>query len=332
MNKKLLSALKYILFFAIGILLLWLTFRNQDFGNIISKIKNVHTGWLAAGIVVSCFAHLSRAVRWNMLIAPLGHKPKISNTFWAVCAGYFANLAIPRLGEIYRCGTLGNAEKIPFNELLGTVIVERIIDVLTVFAVMLIVAAMEFDLIGGFLNQTIISPLNQKMQHLASGTLWIILIGGGVLFYFLWRFISGSQKFKGITSKINNAVKGIFDGIKSVRKLKNVWLFLFHTVFIWAMYFFGSYFAFFALDATSALGVKEGLFVLVIAGLGMAAPVQGGIGAYHWIVSHGLMLYGISETEGIVYATMVHGYQTLLLIILGAVGTGILLAAKKKNA
>ncbi len=291
----------------------------------------MHKGWLLAGIVVSCFAHFSRAVRWKMLIEPLGHKPKISNTFWAVCAGYFANLAIPRLGEIYRCGTLGNAEKIPFNELLGTVIVERIIDVLTVFAVMLLVAAMEFDLIGGFLNETIISPLNEKIGHLASGALWVTLIGVGVLLYYGWKFISKSEKFKGVTAKINNTVKGILDGIKSVRKLKNGWLFLFHTVFIWAMYFLGSYFAFFALDSTSALGVKEGLFVLVIAGLGMAAPVQGGIGAYHWIVSHGLMLYNIPETEGIVYATMVHGYQTLLLIILGAIGTAVLLAAKKKN-
>ena len=291
----------------------------------------MHAGWVVIAVLVSILAHISRAMRWNMLIEPLGYKPKTIRTFWAVCAGYFANLALPKFGEISRCVTLSNAEKIPFNELLGTVIVERILDVIMLFLLLLIVAAMEFDLIGGFLNQTIFNPLAEKFQHLASGTLWVIIIAVVAVVYFGWKMISKTEKFKGIAIKIANLLKGVLDGIKSIRKLKNIPLFIFHTFFIWAMYFFASYFAFFALDSTSALGLKEGLFVLVIGGMGMAAPVQGGIGVYHWLVSHGLMLYNIPETEGIVYATLVHGYQTLLLIILGAIGLTILLLAAKKN-
>lgn len=331
MNKKFADALKYILFFGIGVLLLWLTFRNQNFSNILDKIKNVHLGWMILAIIASLFAHISRAIRWNMLIEPLGYKPKTVNTFWAVCAGYFANLAIPRLGEITRCGTLSNAEKIPFNELFGTVIVERIMDVLMLFIGLLIVTAMEFDLIGGFLNETIFHPITTKLQNLAGSKLWIVVIIAATVIYFLWKALSKTEKFKNIILKINNLIKGVVEGMISVRKLKSIPLFIFHTIWIWSMYFFASYLVFFALDSTAALGLKEGLVVLVIGGLGMTAPVQGGIGAYHWIVSHGLMLYNIPETDGIVYATLVHGYQTLLLILLGAIGMGILLMAAKKN-
>lgn len=290
-------------------------------------------GWIVLAIIVSVLAHVSRAVRWNMLIEPLGYKPRVVNTFWAVCAGYFANLAIPRLGEITRCGTLSKAEEIPFNELLGTVIVERIMDVLVLLIGLLLVAAMQFDVIGGFLTETILHPLAAKFQNIAGSMIWIIalvvLVGG----YFIWKLISKTEKFKGIAIKINNLIKGVIDGIKSVKNLKNIPLFIFHTLWIWSMYFFASYLVFFALDSTSHLSWQIGFVVLVIGGLGMTAPVQGGIGAYHWIVSHGLMLYGISETDGIVFATLVHGYQTLLLIVLGAIGFLILMmAAKKKPA
>ena len=323
MKKKVISVIKYALFLVAGIGMLWLTFRNQDFTQVIQKIENVHIGWLLASVVAAILAHLSRAIRWNMLITPLGYKPKLINTFWALCAGYFANLAVPRLGEITRCGMLTKAEQVPFNELFGTVIVERIMDVLMLFLLLLAVAALEFHLIGGFLYDTIAAPLMSKFQNLNLPLVAGALVIGiaAILTYFYFSKHSG--KSKAIFEKINLLLKGVVDGIKSIAKMKNKSLFIFHTLFIWVMYFF-------ALDSTSMLDAKAGLFILVIGGLGMSAPVQGGIGAFHFIVSRGLMLYGISETEGIVYATIVHGYQTILVLVLGAIGFFVLMATGRR--
>lgn len=331
MDKRITSAIKYITFFAIGIGMLWLTFRNQDFGSILQKIKHVHAGWLGLSVCIATLAHVSRTLRWNMMIEPLGYKPKFINTFWALCAGYFANLAIPRIGEITRCGLLSKAEDVPFNELLGTVIVERVMDVLMLLLCLLLVAVTQFDLIGGFLTENIFDPMGAKFENFTAPALWLIGFAALAVVFIGWKVLSRTEKFKGVMDKITLLLKGILDGVKSVSKVKNIPLFIFHTFFIWLMYFFSSYFCFFALDATSALDAKAGLFILVIGGIGMSAPVQGGIGAYHWIVSRGLMIYGIAETEGIVYATVVHGYQTVLVIVLGAIGFFVLMATGKKS-
>ncbi len=331
MNKKLLSFIKYALFLAIGIGMLWLTFRNQDFGQVIEKIKNVHLGWLLASVAVAALAHLSRTIRWNMLIQPLGYRPKLMNTFWALCAGYFANLAIPRIGEITRCGMLTKAEHIPFNELFGTVIVERLLDVIMLLLFLLLSAALEFHLIGSFLHENITAPLLLKLQQLQSPAFFIVLLIGAIAIVLLMRMAKKTGKLSSLMERVLLMIKGVVEGIKSVKKIQNKPLFIFHTLFIWVMYFFASYLCFFALDATSQLDIKAGLFILVIGGLGMSAPVQGGIGAYHFIVSRGLMLYGIAETEGIVYATIVHGYQTLLVIALGAIGFFVLMATSRKS-
>lgn len=330
MKNKIIPAIKYLLFLAIGIGMLWLTFRNQDFSLLAEKIKTLKINWLIAAFLVAILSHLSRAARWVMLIEPLGYKPKLSNTFWALCAGYFANLAIPRIGEITRCGLLTKAEKVPFNELLGTVIVERVMDVIMLFILLVAVAAMQYHLIGDFLQTNIIQPLAGKFQN---PVVLLVLVAGlvmmAVVVYFL--FFRKREKSNPMLEKITLLLKGVVDGVKSVSKLKNIPLFIFHTIFIWAMYFMATWLCFFTLDATSHLSAVAGLFILVAGGLGMSAPVQGGIGAFHYIVSRGLMLYGISETDGIIYATISHGYQTLLVIVLGAIGFFVLMATSRKS-
>jgi len=172
--------------------------------------------------------------------------------------------------------------------------------------------------------------LMSKFQNLNLPLVIGVLVVGIIAVFAYFYFSKHSGKSKAIFEKINLLLKGVADGIKSIAKMKNKSLFIFHTLFIWVMYFFASYLCFFALDSTSMLDAKAGLFILVIGGLGMSAPVQGGIGAFHFIVSRGLMLYGISETEGIVYATIVHGYQTILVIALGAIGFFVLIATGKR--
>lgn len=266
-----------------------------------------------------------------MLIEPLGYNPKLSHTFYSLLTGYFANFAIPRIGEITRCASLSKAEKIPFDKLIGTVITERIMDVLMLLVTILIAAIVEFDLIGNFLYEKLFQPLIEKIS--SSGSLTFYLIAGLIiiLLIVMIRYFFKSEKFKIISGKVKKLISGIGDGIKTIRNLKSFGWFAFHTVFMWILYFFCSYVCFFALDATSHLGVKEGLLVLVLGGIGMSAPVQGGIGAYHWLVSQGLMLFAISESDGKTFATMVHTYQVLVIVVLGLFSFIMLFLANKKQ-
>jgi uncharacterized protein (TIRG00374 family) len=288
--------------------------------------------WLGASVVIAIFAFISRGVRWIMLMEPLGYKPKLSNTMYALFLGYFANLAIPRIGEITRCGALSNVEDVPFNSLIGTVIVERVIDLIMLFLTIMLVAILEFDMLSSFLMEKIIQPLSANLDYknfvfLTGGVLIVIFL----LFFIARKFLFGKSSNSPLKLKIRKFLKEITAGLQSVLKMKNTGWFIFHTFFIWFLYFLMTWVCFFCLESTSHLDTNAGLFILVVGGLGMSAPVQGGIGAYHYIVSQGLQLFDVSSTDGIVYATLVHSTQTLLVIVLGLYGMLMLAIVRKKQ-
>ncbi|MEO5571677.1 MAG: lysylphosphatidylglycerol synthase transmembrane domain-containing protein [Bacteroidia bacterium] len=321
--------MKYFLLFAIGILLLWLTFRHENLHDVFVKIEHANFFYVAIAFVFGFVAFVLRSHRWNMLLKPMGFNPKLSNTCYALGIGYFANLAIPRIGEITRCGVLSKSENVPFEKLIGTVIIERVIDLIMLAFSMFVVAILEFDLLKNFLFDKIISPMKEKTDTNSSShfSMWLIvifliLIAGAV-------FVFRSQKAKSIKFKIRKLFLGVVDGLKTIFKMKNPGWFVFHTFFIWILYFLATYISFFSLESTSGLGVKEGIFVLVAGGLGMSAPVQGGIGAYHYIVSQSLMLFNVSSTDGIVYATLVHTNQTLLVVIIGIISLFLVFRVNK---
>ncbi len=330
MKKSLVSVLKYIIILGVGIGLLWLAFKGVSLKNTIDEMMQANFFWLLVSVTASLVAFLSRAIRWNMLIEPLGYKPALSNTSAALMIGYLANLAVPGLGEVTRCGTLNRVEKVPFNSLLGTVIIERIIDVLCLLACILLVAMTEYERLGSFLSKNIFNPAAAKFSALLNSPL-IILTLASVIVILLFLVLRKKNNSNSISSKIVKLLKGVVNGIDTVRKLRNPFYFLFHTVLIWVMYFLMSYTCFFALESTSGLDLHAGLFVLVVGGMGMSAPVQGGIGAYHLLVSQGLMLYGLTQDHGLVFATLMHTSQTLVVIILGAFAF-LYLFLKRKNA
>jgi len=328
-QSKVFSAIKYLLLFAIGVLLLWLTFRHEDLHDVFVKIEHANFFFVIIAFVFGFVAFVLRAHRWNMLLKPMGFNPKLSNACYALGIGYFANLAIPRIGEITRCGVLSKSENVPFEKLIGTVIIERVIDLIMLAFSMLLVAILEFDLLKNFLIDKIISPMTDKTDANGSShlSMWLILfllvlIAGTV-------FLFKSKKAENIKIKIKKLFLGVADGLKTIFKMKNPGWFVFHTFFIWVLYFLATYVTFFSLKATSGLGLKEGIFVLVAGGLGMSAPVQGGIGAYHYIVSQSLILFNISSTDGIVYATLAHTSQTLLVVIIGIVSLFLVFRTNK---
>lgn len=332
MNSKLFSFIKYILLLAVAFGLLAFAFRGTNVKAIFHEMLQAKISWLLLSVVLGVISFVVRAYRWNLLIESVGYSPPLKKTTYALMVGYFANLAFPRLGEVTRCGSLSKAESIPFSPLLGTVIVERVIDVISLLICLLLAAILEYKRLGNFLSNNIIHPMIEKCRQLMGSPVLIIaavVFIAGLSFAVIY-FIKRSKQ-KGKESKFVQLVKGLIDGLRSVVKLKRPWLFIFHSVFIWVLYFLGVYVCFFALPSTSHLGLSAALFLLVAGGLGMSAPVQGGIGAYHLLVSQGLMLYGLSQQDGLTFATLVHTLSLVLVVLFGIVSLLLLFSGNKKN-
>jgi len=319
MNSKVISVLKFLLLLAIAFGLLVFAFRGISLRSIVQEILKADVSWVLISLVPSIAALISRSYRWNLLIEPLGYRPKLTRTFYAVTIGYFANLAFPRLGEVTRCAALSKSESVPFNILLGTVIVERVVDVLTLILCLVLTAIIEANRLGTFLFGTIIDPTIEKAKQMLSSP---VLLAGLALVViaviFVARYFRIKSKKEKRESRIVHLIKGLVSGLKSIGQLKRPWLFVFHSILIWLLYFLSVYLCFSALPATRGLGLTAALFLLVAGGLGMSAPVQGGIGAYHLLVSQGLMLYGLSKQDGLAFATLVHTSQILMIILLGS--------------
>lgn len=330
-SSKLISAAKYILLLGIAVLLLVFAFRGINVNKVFSEMLKANMLWVLLSALMSVIALISRAYRWNLLIEPLGYSPSLKKTTYALMIGYFANLALPRLGEISRCGALSKSESIPFNKLLGTVIVERVIDVISLIICLLIAASIEYKRLGDFFNENIINPISGKFEQILKSPFSIaivIIILAGLLFTIIYFLRKAKQKES--ESKVVKLIRGLFDGVRSIANLKRPWLFIFHSFFIWLLYYFSVYIALFAFPFTDDLGPRAALFLLVAGGIAMSAPVQGGIGAYHLLVSQGLVLYGLSQEHGLTFATLIHGLQLLIIVVLG-IASMLLLFSGKKN-
>ncbi len=320
MKQGILKTLKFASFFLLGILIFWMVYRDQDFDHIKSVLSNkVNYFWIVVSLFLGLLSHISRTIRWNLMIEPLGRKPRMLNTFLAVMVGYLMNLALPRMGEISRCGVLARYEKISFTKLIGTVVIERLIDVLMLLILLLVVVLTQFGQVLEFLNNN--PEVNAKLQKVIFSP---VLIGGFlILFAVLWisrHKIRGSAFVKKIISFVGQFV----EGLKSIQKMKNKGAFIFHSVFIWVLYFLMLYCVFFSFGFTSHLTPLAGLTVFVFGSFGMVAPVQGGIGAWHFMVIEALALYGVDRADGKVFALLAHGSTTIMLIVLGLIGLLVL--------
>jgi hypothetical protein len=249
--------------------------------------------------------------------------------------GYLSNYALPRLGEVTRCVTLGRREKIPVDALIGTVIVERMIDVLMLFLIMLVLLISWAEKFGTFFSQQVFYPLREKVTEAFGGTwqFWS-LVAGGLLLLALLVYLQRKRLARFILfRKLRDFVSGISDGLRTIYKMERKLEFILHSVLIWVFYILMTWMVVFSLEETSGLTIIDGMFLLVIGGLGMAAPVTAGFGAYHWITSRGLMfVYGFSLEEGTAYAILAHESNSLLTILMGTLSYLLLmlLGTKKK--
>lgn len=330
-KTNLTDVIRFIILLGVAVVLLVFAFKGISFRIILNQVLKAKLIWVLLSFFISAVAHLSRAVRWNLLIEPLGYRPPLRKTFYSVMTGYLANLAFPRLGEITRCGSLNKAANVPFNVLLGTVIAERIIDVVSLLICLLITTVIEFKRLGDFLNTSILQPVLQKLKVIASSPLMIpALIILLMILFFSIRYYRSKRKDTN-SGKLSNLIKGVAEGFKSVGKLKRPLLFIFHSVLIWFLYYLSVYVALFALPSTESLGLGAALFLLVAGGVAMSAPVQGGIGAYHLLVSQGLILYGLSQQDGLAFATLLHSLQIILMVVFGSASVFLLFLDRKQG-
>lgn len=332
-RKKVFAILQYLAFLLLGFFLLWLVFRKVDLQDVIYQFKHANYWWLLLSFVFATFSHLARAIRWNILIESMGYKTKTSTTFYAVMIGYLANIAVPRLGEITRCGVLTKKDKIPINSLFGSVVAERVFDMIVLLLLIFMVIIFQLNLVGKFVDEHIFTPVYIRFQDnlgliILVFAIVLLLIATGVI---LFRLFLPRLKKHPFYEKLHAFTMGFIGGLKTIQRLRRKAGFFLWTIVIWLMYVLMSYVMFFALQGTAHLTLIDALTVMAIGSLGMVAPVPGGIGAYHFFVTLILFeLYLIPKPAAASWATLMHASQGILILALGALSY-LMIFLQKRN-
>ena len=270
-------------------------------------------------------SHVARAYRWDLLYNSLDYHPGTYRTFLAVMFGYFMNLAIPRAGEVSRCAILKRTDNIPLEESIGTVVAERAFDLLTIIVIVALAFLFNYELFSQILSLTGAGESSGGGSHT---TLWVVAIIGLItLIIFLFR--RRLMRFS-FMAKVAESLKKVGKGIMSIRRVEKKFMFFLMTFIIWLMYFLASYVVFFALPATSHLGLDVGLTLLIVSTMAMIVPVPGGL-AYPLFVTTTLGLYGLTEEDGSVYATVMYGATVLMIFIIGGISFFVAALQSKPN-
>ncbi len=329
MNSRLKNILKYLLFLGIGGFLFYLAFRNTEFDKLITDFKKANYFYLFISMVMGYLAFVSRGFRWNLLLEPFGYKPKKWNSVHAVTIGYFANMAVPRAGELARCTTLYRTDKIQVNRLFGTVILERIIDFGMLLALVLITFILEFNNLRLFFEDAFKGDTDSgDSSGLALKIILAVTVVGGVLILYFFRHRFSHYP---VYVKVREFWRGVKEGLKSFSMVKQKGWFIAHTLFIWLMYYLMVYVNIFTLEATSHLSASNGLFIMIVAGFGMVVPTPGGIGSYHYLVMLGMGVVGVASDDAVSFATLVHTGQLIMTLIAGLVALAAISAYRKNK-
>ncbi|MFN8243120.1 MAG: lysylphosphatidylglycerol synthase transmembrane domain-containing protein [Ferruginibacter sp.] len=332
MRKRLYSILNYIFFLGAGIFLVWWQLRDMTPEDEKEFYNALHYAnyWLVIPIVImSALSHISRSMRWMLLMEPMGFKPRLKNVFAVTMVGYLANSAVPRLGEILKCTFLARYEKLKVDKLVGTILIERAFDLLCYFVFILITVLIQVDTLGDYLSQKL-----NSLQHAGGMPLWaklLLMAGIALSGFLLLKFLLRRFPHNKFISKVNGFINGILSGLRSIRHLKKRKTFLAHTVFIWSMYLLQIYIGFHAMDSTHGLSIKAAFSVLSLATLAMIIT-PGGIGSFPLFVMEILTIYGIGSPQGKAFGWLMWGVSTGIIIIIGLVSLLILpYINRKKN-
>ncbi len=322
MKRNITTAFKILFFLAIGVFFIWIFLRQltpEQKQEIWQSFFNANYAWLLLSIALGVLSHIIRAYRWNSLLEPMGYHPKVKNTFFAVMVGYLANTAVPRLGEVTRCGVLSKYENVPVNKSFGTVLVERSIDLITFVLLFFINFFLFYDKLRIYVDEKILAPLTDKFNLNDKSYVYLLMIAAllvisGLLFFLLRSRI---RHFK-LYQKIKILLLGFWQGLWAVTKIKRPMVFVLQSLMIWFLYYLMIYVCFFSLPQTSHLGLEVAFSLLIFGSIGIML-VQGGIGIYPAIIAETLVLYNISPVHGYALGWLGWTAQTLMIVITGLV-------------
>lgn len=302
------SFLKKTIPLALGVFLIWISLSKlttEDIESVKTSFKTANYWWVLLSLMLGVLSHFSRAYRWQFMLEPLGYKPKFLNSAMAVIIAYLVNLGIPRAGELSRAATLAEYEDVPFEKGFGTIVAERVADLIMYALFILLAFFAQYQLIKDELVKKL--PENPLYTIIT-----LIIITTAAFLFFKW--IKKSKKASIIKLKI--FISGILEGVKSILTMKKKWAFIFHTLFIWVMYILMLYVAKFAIPETADISINAVLISFVIGTFSYAAT-NGGIGAYPIAIQSALLLYGVSDIAGLSFGWIMWTSQTLMVLIFG---------------
>lgn len=328
---------RILIFISLGLLAFYLVFRSQpnpDGESLITRLLSDfgQANWIYLFIMSASFmlSNVFRALRWQQMLQPLGVKVSLLKATSAIMVAYLTNLVIPRAGEIARATALSGTAPISFEKALGTVVLDRVLDMICLLLIGVVTVVLASDLIFGYFDQHL--DLSVRWKAMQQGRAWwiMILVLAFLLFAF-YRFTTTDWYQLKLKSKINVFVAGLWEGLSSIKNIKNPLTFLFYTLAIWFLYFFMAFVLFKALDATDHLGPLAGLVVFFFGSLGIVFPSPGGMGSYHFLAIESLSLYGIDARSAFTYANLsFFTIQVITIITFGVLGL-VVLSGKKPN-
>ncbi|UOB16203.1 lysylphosphatidylglycerol synthase transmembrane domain-containing protein [Abyssalbus ytuae] len=300
--------LKIIIPLIIGFFLIWYTyskFTPTQFAELKQQFTKANYFYVVLSMIFGFASHLSRAYRWRYTLEPMGYKTSYANSLMAVGIAYLMNLAIPRSGEVSRALVLSRYEKIPFEKGFGTIVAERIADLIILLSLILTAFILKFDVLVSFLED----------KNINTSKFIILIIAGGLLFLIFLYLLKRTKSKTG--QKIKGFILGLKEGIMTIITMKKKWQFIAHTIFIWCMYLIMFYVCFFAIKETSNVSVGTSIIAFVMGSLSVSFT-NGGIGSYPFLVAETLLLFGIDYASGTALGWIIWSCQTLLVIVYGA--------------
>lgn len=318
MNKRTKSIIQFVVLLGVGILLVWLSFRSvwTEKEKILNSFKNANYFWVSISILIAFLSHFLRAFRWKYLLKPAGYTVKPVNALGAVLVGYFANYGLPRMGEITRCTLVAKYDNVPFEVALGTVITERIVDLLLLILIFFLTLFSQFTQLKDLTATYIYHPMVQKFGGVSQHPTKLIILILTLIAFIVGLVLMRKKITELLKGKAGNVIKGFGKGLSSVTEIEHKFQFIVLSLAIWASYFYSLYVCFFAFQGTSHLGQSECLVLLLFGTFGVVFS-PGGLGAYPAIITALLTYYGVEQIAAFSFPWMAWTSQFILIVTLG---------------
>lgn len=316
--KRLFTIFQFLLFLGLGLFIVWWMARGinaEGWKQINNSLSRANYLLFIPVLLLLILSHYVRALRWKLLMEPLGYNPGIFNVFNAVMIGYMANLLFPRLGEILKCTVLARYEKVSPDKLIGTIVAERAVDMVCLLVVFFITIIVQIDTVGSY-AMGLLQQLFKGADEQFSWLRLFIVLGVVVLLFFIAKWIFKRFSHNPVVEKIKKIFKGVWSGLISIRYMQQKTNFILYSILIWSLYLVSTRLGFYALQEVSHLGMKEALSTLSFGSVGMIVT-QGGLGAYQYAVQETLLLYDITKVMGFTYGWILWIAQTAVLLLGG---------------